>query len=374
MIDSAFVINPGLFAGKLPYDTKKDFAPVSLLAMSPLVLVVHPSVPANSAQEFVALAKRKPGEVTFASAGLGTAIHLAGEQFRQVARIDINHIPYRGGGPSVIDLLAGKVDFTFSTIPAILEHVRGGNVRALGITGAARHTHLPDVPTMAEAGLAGVNSAPLFGMVAPAATPPAVIARLRRPRRGAVKSSALNAAADRDRLCAGRQHAGRIPRAHRRRDRQMDADHPGSEYQADLNFHPQRGLLASAITITAASNKGSETMVERHETGPRMSQVVIHGNTVYLAGVVARNNAGKSMTEQTKEILSTIDGYLAKAGTDKSKLLSANIWITDMANFNEMNAVWDGWVSPGNTPARATVEAKLAAPGYKVEIMVVAAK
>ena len=114
--------------------------------------------------------------------------------------------------------------------------------------------------------------------------------------------------------------------------------------------------------------------VERHETGPRMSQVVIHGNTVYLAGVVARQNQGKSVTEQTKDILSTIDGYLAKAGTDKSKLLSANIWITDMATFNEMNAVWDGWVSPGNTPARATVEAKLAAPGYKVEIMVVAAR
>lgn len=115
-------------------------------------------------------------------------------------------------------------------------------------------------------------------------------------------------------------------------------------------------------------------MVERHETGPRMSQIVVHGNTVYLAGVVARNNAGKSVTEQTKEILSTIDGYLAKAGTDKSKLLSANIWITDMSTFNEMNAVWDGWVSPGNTPARATVEAKLATPAYKVEIMVVAAK
>jgi enamine deaminase RidA (YjgF/YER057c/UK114 family) len=114
--------------------------------------------------------------------------------------------------------------------------------------------------------------------------------------------------------------------------------------------------------------------IERHETGPRMSQVVIHGNTVYLAGVVARQNQGKSVTEQTKEILSTIDGHLAKAGTDKSKLLSANIWITDMATFNEMNAVWDGWVSPGNTPARATVEAKLAAPGYKVEIMVVAAR
>src|SRR3954469_15982253 len=138
VIDSAFVINPGLFAGKLPYDTRKDFAPVSLLATTPLVLVVHPSVPAQSAQELVALAKAKPGEITFASAGLGTAIHLAGEQFRQVAGVDINHIPYRGGGPSVIDLIAGKVNFTFSTIPSIGEHVRSGRVRALGVTGDAR--------------------------------------------------------------------------------------------------------------------------------------------------------------------------------------------------------------------------------------------
>jgi enamine deaminase RidA (YjgF/YER057c/UK114 family) len=114
--------------------------------------------------------------------------------------------------------------------------------------------------------------------------------------------------------------------------------------------------------------------VERHEVGPRMSQIVIHGNTVYLAGIVARENSGKSVTEQTKEILATIDRYLAQAGTDKSKLLSANIWLTDMATFNEMNAVWDAWVSPGNTPARATVEAKLAAPGYKIEIMAVAAR
>ena len=114
--------------------------------------------------------------------------------------------------------------------------------------------------------------------------------------------------------------------------------------------------------------------IERKDVGPRMSQVVIHGDTVYLAGIVARANKGKSVTEQTREILSTIDKYLAQAGTDKAKLLSANIWIADMGKFAEMNAVWDAWVSPGNTPARATVEAKLAAPDYAVEIMVVAAK
>jgi enamine deaminase RidA (YjgF/YER057c/UK114 family) len=114
--------------------------------------------------------------------------------------------------------------------------------------------------------------------------------------------------------------------------------------------------------------------IERHETGPRMSKAVIHGDIVYLAGIVADGPKGKSVAEQTKNILSQIDGFLALAGTDKTKLLSANIWITDMANFAEMNSVWDAWVSPGNTPARATVEAKLASPDYKVEIMVVAAR
>ncbi len=114
--------------------------------------------------------------------------------------------------------------------------------------------------------------------------------------------------------------------------------------------------------------------IERHDVNPRMSKCVVHGNTVYLAGIVANEPKGKDMAAQTKDILAQIDGYLAKAGTDKSKLLSANIWVTSMSEFAAMNAVWDGWVSQGNTPARATVEANLAAPEYKVEIMVVAAK
>ena len=114
--------------------------------------------------------------------------------------------------------------------------------------------------------------------------------------------------------------------------------------------------------------------IQRFETGPRMSQVVVHGDTVYLAGVVAKTTAGASVAEQTQEVLSIIDGHLAKAGTDKSKLLTATIYLPDMKTFAEMNAVWDGWVSPGNTPARATVEAKLASPNYNVEIMVAAAR
>jgi enamine deaminase RidA (YjgF/YER057c/UK114 family) len=114
--------------------------------------------------------------------------------------------------------------------------------------------------------------------------------------------------------------------------------------------------------------------IQRFETGPRMSQVVVHGDTIYLAGVVAKTTAGESVAKQTQEVLSIIDGHLATAGSDKSKLLTATIYLTDMKNFAEMNAVWDGWVSAGNTPARATVEAGLAAPQYSVEIMVTAAR
>jgi len=114
--------------------------------------------------------------------------------------------------------------------------------------------------------------------------------------------------------------------------------------------------------------------IKRLETGPRMSQAVVHGDTVYLAGQVAQRAAGKSVTDQTRDILETIDKLLADAGSDKSKLLSAQIFLTDISTFNEMNKVWEAWVSPGNTPARATVEAKLAAPQYTVEIMIVAAR
>ncbi len=115
-------------------------------------------------------------------------------------------------------------------------------------------------------------------------------------------------------------------------------------------------------------------MIKRIEPGPRMSKAVVHGNTVYVAGQVALNAASGSVTEQTKDILSIIDGILQSAGTDKTKLLSASIWLTDIGTFSEMNAVWDTWVAPGCAPARATVESRLAAPEYTVEIAVIAAK
>ena len=114
--------------------------------------------------------------------------------------------------------------------------------------------------------------------------------------------------------------------------------------------------------------------IERIGAGPRMSKAVVHGNTVYLAGQVADQTKGKSVGEQTKEILSIIDGLLAQAGSDKTKMLSATIWLSDISTFAEMNAQWDGWIVQGATPARATVQAQLAAPDYKVEIAVIAAK
>lgn len=190
VIDSAFVINPGLFGSKLPYDTKRDFAPVSLLVTSPLVLAVHSSVPANTVKELVALAKAQPGKINFASAGLGTAIHMAGEQFKQAADIDIVLIHYRGGAPSITDLLGGQVQMTFSTVPAILQHIKNGRVRALGITGE-RIAFLPDVPSMAEAGYPAVDASPLFGMVAPAAVSAAIVTKLSASNAKGIKNDPL---------------------------------------------------------------------------------------------------------------------------------------------------------------------------------------
>ena len=191
MIDSAFTINPGLFAGKLPYDTRKDFAPISLIATAPLVFVVHPSVEAKTAPEVVALAKQKPG-MTYALPGLGTPVHLAGEQLRQAAGIDLVSVPYRGAGPSIADFIAGQVQMTFATVPSILEHVRAGRARALAMVGE-RSPLLPDVPTMAEVGLGGVDAGLMFGLVAPAATPGAIVTRLSEAAAASVTTDPLRA-------------------------------------------------------------------------------------------------------------------------------------------------------------------------------------
>lgn len=191
MIDSAFTINPGLF-GRLPYDSAKDFAAIALVATAPLVLVVHPSVAAVSLRELVALARGKPGGLSFALPGLGTPVHLAGEQLRQSAGIDFVAVPYRGAGPSIADFIAGQVQMTFATIPSIRDHVREGRARALAIIGE-RSPLLPDVPTLAEAEFPGVDVTLMFGLVAPAAAPAAALMRLSAAVATAVRADPLRA-------------------------------------------------------------------------------------------------------------------------------------------------------------------------------------
>jgi tripartite-type tricarboxylate transporter receptor subunit TctC len=163
---------------KLPYDPFKDFAPVTLVAILHNILVMHPSVPANSLRELIALAKKRPGQIMFASTGNGSSNHLAGEMLRYAAKIDIVHVPYKGAAPSLTDLLAGHVHFMFSTIPPALPHVKTGRLKALAVANSKRSTLLPDLPTTAEAGAPGVEASSWNGVVVPAGTPKEVIARL----------------------------------------------------------------------------------------------------------------------------------------------------------------------------------------------------
>jgi tripartite-type tricarboxylate transporter receptor subunit TctC len=170
-------INPALYS-KIPFDSIKDFAPVSTIVSLNNVLVVNPSVPAKSVKDVIALAKAQPGKLTYASSGNGTSIHLSGELFKSMAGVDMLHIPYKGSAPAVTDLLGGQVNMMFDNIPSSLPHIRAGKLRALAVTGAKRSQLLPDLPTIAEAGIPGYDSYVWFGVVAPAGTPPEIIGRL----------------------------------------------------------------------------------------------------------------------------------------------------------------------------------------------------
>lgn len=191
-IDTAFAINPGLLGSALPYDTERDFVPISLMATAPLVLIAHSSVPARSVREFIALAKARPGELNYGSAGVGSAPHLAGEQLHSAAGIDINHVPYRGGATVLTDLIGGQIQFGFTTVPTMIDHIRAGTVRALAVTGGSRAAQLPDVPTMAESGLAAVDATPFFGLVAPAKLARRTVDQLSNAASTAVRAGPLN--------------------------------------------------------------------------------------------------------------------------------------------------------------------------------------
>ena len=172
-------INPSV-TRTLPFDTRRDFAPVVLIADAPNILVVHPSVPVTSTEELVEFARARPGRLSYASSGVGTSTHLSGELFKAMAGVDLLHVPYKGGGPAVADLLGGQVQVMFATLPTVLEHIRASRLRGLGVTSARRFPGAPEFPTIAEAGLAGYEVSGWSGMFAPAGTPRAVIERLAR--------------------------------------------------------------------------------------------------------------------------------------------------------------------------------------------------
>ena len=165
---------------KLPFDPVKDFAPITLLASFPNVLVVHPSLPARTLAELIALAHAQPGKLTCASAGAGSTTHLSAEFFRAQARVDVIHVPYKGGGAALIDLIGGQVSMYFGAMPAALPHVRSGRLRALGVTSLARSTAAPDIPAIAEAGFPGFEAVTWIGAVAPAGVPAGIVLRLNR--------------------------------------------------------------------------------------------------------------------------------------------------------------------------------------------------
>jgi tripartite-type tricarboxylate transporter receptor subunit TctC len=167
-------------SAKLGFDPVKDFAPVAMLGSSPFVLAVHSSLPARSVADLIALAKAKPRTLSYAHAGPATLAHLAGALFEKMGGIELVNVPYRGTAQSTVDLIGGRVDMQFGTIPPTLANIREGKIRALGVTGAVRNPMLPEVPTIAEAGLPGYESSLWQALVVPAATPPAIIARLNR--------------------------------------------------------------------------------------------------------------------------------------------------------------------------------------------------
>ena len=200
------VINPVLY-GNLPYDPQKDLAPITLIAAGANVLVVHPSVSANSTQELMALARSKAGGLNYASSGIGTIPHLSGELFRIAAKLPLTNIVYKGAGAAVIDLVAGRVDLMLVSVPSVLTQIRAKRLRALAVTTLKRAAALPELPTLDDSGVPGYESIAWWGVLAPAGTPRAVVTTLNTT---IVKS--LNAPETRERLAAeGAEVAGNTP-------------------------------------------------------------------------------------------------------------------------------------------------------------------
>jgi tripartite-type tricarboxylate transporter receptor subunit TctC len=192
-----FVVNPSLYR-KMPFDTERDFAPVSLLGSSPFVLVVHPSVPAKSVKELIALARAYPGKLNYSSSGSGSNLHVAAELFKNLTGTNIVHVPYGGGGPALIAILNGEAGVSFLSLIAVTGHIANGRMRALGVTSAKRSKVTPNLPTIAEQGVTGYEFGAWFGIYAPAATPAPVIRTLNDGITRALRDPALAERFDRE--------------------------------------------------------------------------------------------------------------------------------------------------------------------------------
>jgi tripartite-type tricarboxylate transporter receptor subunit TctC len=180
MVSLAHTVNPWLYDLKGRYDPIKSFAPVAIIAASPVVLVVNPNVPVKSVAELVALAKKQPGKLQYASAGVGSVTHLAGELFKYTAKVDMLHVPFKGAGPATVDVVGGHTSLMFGGLLATTPQIRSGKLRALGMGSLKRNPIFPDVPAIAEAGVPGYETVNWFGIVAPVGTPAAIVERLHR--------------------------------------------------------------------------------------------------------------------------------------------------------------------------------------------------
>ncbi|MGH8701282.1 MAG: tripartite tricarboxylate transporter substrate binding protein [Burkholderiales bacterium] len=176
IVTSGHAINPSLY--RLRYDSVRDFSTIGLVAMVPNVLVVHPSVPARTVKEFIAFARGRPGELSFGSSGAGSPSHLSGELFQMFTQVKLTHVPYKGQGQAIIDLLGGHLKVAFPSIPASIQHIKTGKMIALGVTPRQRSSALPDVPTLEQAGVAGYEVSGWYGVLGPARIPGPVVARL----------------------------------------------------------------------------------------------------------------------------------------------------------------------------------------------------
>ena len=186
-----FSVNPTLLAGKLPYDTAKDFAPVVLINTSPLVLVVHPEVPAKTVKELIALAKAQQGKMNYGSSTVGGSGHLSAELLNMMGDVKTQHIPYKGNAPALTDLMAGRVTFVFNGTTSVLALIQSGKLRALGVTSLTRVSALPDIPTMDEAGLKGFSATAWNGLTAPAKTPLSIITKINVDANKAIVSAEM---------------------------------------------------------------------------------------------------------------------------------------------------------------------------------------